>query len=71
MSDFDDSNLFQSQKQLSVNTEYQLKSKLTWLVCPNSMKSKQVEQEQCLQLKMLLLLGYNLKIVVQWGVGGG
>ena len=25
---------------------------------------KTMEQEQCLQLKMLLLLGYNLKIIV-------
>ena len=25
---------------------------------------KTMEQEQCLQLKMLFLLGYNLKIVV-------
>ena len=31
-SDFDDSDLFQRKKQLSVNTEHQLKSKLTWPV---------------------------------------
>ena len=30
-----------------------------------------MEQEQWLQLKMLFLLGYNLKIVIQWGVLGG
>ena len=30
---------------------------------------KTMEQEQCLQLKMLFLLGYNLKIVVYWGGG--
>ena len=35
------SNLFQCQKQLSVNTEHQLKSKLTWPKCPKSMKLKQ------------------------------
>ena len=29
------------------------------------------EQKQCLQLKMLLLLGYNLNIVVQWVGSGG
>ena len=28
-------------------------------------------QEQWLQLKMRLLLGYNLKIVVLWWMGGG
>ena len=28
-SDFDDSNLFQNKKQLSVNTDHQFKSKLT------------------------------------------
>ena len=32
---------------------------------------KTIEQEQCLQLKMLFLLGYNLKIVAQGGGGGG
>ena len=40
-SDFDNSNLFQSLKQLSVNTEHQLKSKLKWPMCPKSMKLKQ------------------------------
>ena len=37
-----------------------------------------MEQEQWLQLKMLFLLGYNLKVVIQlgeinfwWGGGGG
>ena len=40
-SDFDNSNLFhQSSKHLSVNTEHQLKSKLTWPKCPKSMKLK-------------------------------
>ena len=28
-------------------------------------------QEQELQLKMKFLLGYNMKIVIQWGGGGG
>ena len=30
-----------------------------------------MEQEQRLQLKMLFLLAYNLKIVIKWGGGGG
>ena len=30
---------------------------------------KTMEQEQCLQLKLLFLLGFNLKIVVQWEGG--
>ena len=30
-----------------------------------------MEQEQWLQLKMLFLLGYNLKIVAKWWEGGG
>ena len=30
-----------------------------------------MEQEQWLQLKMLFLLGYNLKIIVWWGGAGG
>ena len=36
-----------------VSKEYQSKTKMV--------------QEQWLQLKMQLLLGYNLKIVIQWG----
>ena len=40
-SDFDNSNLIQSLKQLSVNTENQLKSEVTWPKCPKSMKLKQ------------------------------
>ena len=32
---------------------------------------KTIEQEQYLQLKMLFLLGYNLKIVAEGGGGGG
>ena len=39
-SDFDHSNLFQSYKQVSVNTEYRLKSKLAWSLCTRSMKLK-------------------------------
>ena len=31
---------------------------------------KTMEQDQYLQLKMLFLLRYNLKVVVSWGVGG-
>ena len=30
----------------------------------NEIKTKKMEQEQWLQLKMLFLFGYNLKIVV-------
>ena len=37
-SNFDQWNLFQSQKQLIVNTEHWLKSKLAWPVCTKSMK---------------------------------
>ena len=40
-SGFDHSNYFKSQKQLSVNTEHQLKSKLAWPVCQKSIKLKQ------------------------------
>ena len=40
-SDFDCWNLFQNYKQLSVNTERQLKSKLALPVCPKSIKLKQ------------------------------
>ena len=50
-----------------MNTEHQLKSKLTWIKYPKSMKLKQkMEQEQWLQLKLKMpfLLGYNLKIVI-------
>ena len=30
-----------------------------------------MEQEQWLHLRMLFLLGYNLKIIIWWGGGGG
>ena len=40
-SGFDHSNYFKSQKQLSVNTEHQLKPKLPWPVCQKSIKLKQ------------------------------
>ena len=39
-----------------VSKEYEIKTKM--------------EQEQWLQLKMLFLLGYNMKIVAQWREGG-
>ena len=58
---------FQGKKQLSVNIEHQLKSKLTWTVCPKSMKLKKIEHKQWLQLKKLVFLGYNLKTVVRRG----
>ena len=48
-----------------MNTELQSKSKLTWPVYPKEHEIKtKMEQEQWIQLKMLFLLGYNLKIVV-------
>ena len=54
---------FSKLKQLSVNTEHQLKSNSTWPDCAK------MEHEQWLQLKMLFWLGYNLKIVIWWGGG--
>ena len=50
-------------------TEHQLKSKLTWPKCRKSTDEieTKMEQEQWLQLKMLYLLGYNLKTVIWWG----
>ena len=53
------------QKQHSVDTEHQLKSKLAWLVC-NEIKIKMV-QEQWVQIKMMFSLGYNLKIFISLG----
>ena len=38
--DFDRSNLFQSKKQHSVNTEHQIKPKLAWAMQTNSIKLK-------------------------------
>ena len=40
MSDFDHSNLFQNEKQHSVNVEHWLKLKLAWSVCTESMDVK-------------------------------
>ena len=67
-SDFDHSNLFQCQKQHSVNIEHWLKSKLTCVYKEYEIKTKMV-QEQWLQLKMKFLLGYNMKIVKTLLVG--
>ena len=39
--DFDHSNLFQSLKQHSVDTERRQKSKLAWPVCTKSIKLKE------------------------------
>ena len=57
---------FSKLKTASVNTEDQLKSKLTWPKCPKCMKLKQKWncKTQWLHLKMLFLLGYNLKSVI-------
>ena len=49
--------LLSKQKQHSMNTEHQLKSKLAWLVC-QEIKTKMV-QEQWLKLKMTFLLIYS------------
>ena len=59
------SELFPKQKQHSVDTEHQLKSKLAWLL-RLEIKTKTV-QEQWVRLKMMFLLGYNLKIFSYWG----
>ena len=40
-----------------MSKEYEIKTKM--------------EPEWWIQLKMLFLLGYNLKIVIEWGVGVG
>ena len=59
---------FKAKKQHSVNIEYQLKSKLAWPMCKKSMKLKwKMVQDQWLQQKMKFLIGYYLKIVIQWG----
>ena len=50
------------KQEHSLDTEHQLKSKLAWLVC-HEIKTKMV-QEQWVQLKMMFLLGYNLKIFI-------
>ena len=52
-------------------SEHQLKSKLTWPKCPEYEIKTKMEQEQRLQLKILFLLAYNLKIVIKWGGGKG
>ena len=57
--------LFPKQKQHSVDTEHQLKSKLAWLL-RLEIKTKTV-QEQWVRRKMMFLLGYNLKIFSYWG----
>ena len=72
---------FKAKKQHSVNIEYQLKSKLAWPMRKKSMKLKwKMVQDQWLQQRMKFLIGYYLKIVIQWGqwtfggavcVGGG
>ena len=60
--DFDNLNLFQSEKQLSVNTEHKTKINMTCVSREYEIKTK-MEQEQWLQLKVLFLLDNSLKIV--------
>ena len=64
-SDFDHSNISQSQKQLSVNIEHWLKSKIS-MTCVYKKYEVEIKmvQEQRLQLKMKILLGYNVKTVI-------
>ena len=66
-SDFDHSNLIQGQKQHSVNMQYWFKSKLTCVYKEYEVKIKMVKV-QWLQLKVKLLVGYNMKIVIYYGV---
>ena len=48
-------------------TEHQLKIKINMTKCPNINEIEtKMEQEQWLQLTMLFLLGYNLKIGIWW-----
>ena len=47
-----------------MNTEHQLKLKLTRPKCQEYEIQIKMEQEQWLQVKMLILLGYNLKIAI-------
>ena len=57
-----------------VNTEHQLKWKLAWNMYKDSNVKIKMAQEQWVQLKMTLLLGYNLNIVILLGkltFGGG
>ena len=66
-SDFDHPNLIQGQKQHSVNMQYWFKSKLTCVHKEYEVKIKMVKV-QWLQLKVKLLVGYNMKIVIYYGV---
>ena len=69
--------LLPGEGSLKRNDFDQVKSKLTWPKFPNGMRWKKMEQGLWLQLKILFLLGYNLKIAIHWeriyfgGVGGG
>ena len=55
---------FKAKNSHSVNTEHQLKSKLISTKCPKSENRTKMDQAQWLQLKMSILIGYNLKIVI-------
>ena len=59
-SDSDHSNLFQGQKQHSVNIEHWLKSKLAWLLYNEYEVKIRMVQVQWLQPKMKCLVGYNI-----------
>ena len=66
--------IFKAKKQHSVNTEHQLKPKPDLRVKRAYMKLNKMVQDQWLQQKKKFLLGYYLKIVIQWGqrtFGGG
>ena len=53
---------FKAKNQHSVNIEYELKSKLAWLVCKKSMKlNLKMVQDQQLQPKNKVLFGLLLK----------
>ena len=56
---------FKAKKKLSVNIEHQIKSKLAWPICTDSIEVKmKMVQELWLQLEMKFLLGSNRKIFI-------
>ena len=72
-SDFDHSNLFQSQKQHSVNTEHRLKWKLAYSLCTKSMKLKLKWYRNNDQVKFNWVMTWKLlfsgrQIFLGWGV---
>ena len=59
-SEFEPSNLFQGQKQHSVNIEHWLRSKLAWLLYNEYEIKIRMVQVQWPQPKIKLLVGYNI-----------